>query len=243
MASLCAAVHRDIHKDLTSIVLSGPIDHGQAGAVYDLIDSCLDEGPDAVILDLRDVEELPHAVAQAIDAAAHQPRLGLPDIELFLTGSPGNDRVGPFTACLSIEDALAAVAGRQAGHEETQLPFDNTVSAPGEARQMVRQACQQWNLDHLAPDAALILSELVSNTIQHTGDGGVATASSRPGYLKLRVTDSDPRPLTPIGPTFPSNLAPGGRGLIMIDRIGSRWGYRIHHGGDAKVVWTTLPTS
>lgn len=87
--------------------------------------------------------------------------------------------------------------------------------------------------------AVLAVSELVSNAVLH--------ADARPGEIELRleahgallhieVEDSDPRPPV-VGPGAPEKDR--GRGLLIVDRLAARWGWRpVPENG--KAVWCDL---
>jgi anti-sigma regulatory factor (Ser/Thr protein kinase) len=94
------------------------------------------------------------------------------------------------------------------------------------------------------PDAvrhrlALLLSELVTNAIQHGGAGEHETIQVRiaSSYEKIRVEVFDPGPNAP-GPR--SRLEPqGGYGLLLVDRLAHGWGRdRVEGGG--SLAWFEL---
>src|SRR3954471_10901277 len=71
---------------------------------------------------------------------------------------------------------------------------------------------------------ALLLSELVTNAIQHGGAGEHETIQVRiaPSHEKIRVEGFQPGPDAP-GPR--TRLEPqGGYGLLLVDRLASGWG-------------------
>jgi len=83
-------------------------------------------------------------------------------------------------------------------------------------------------------DALLCLSELAANAVLHSWSGrpgGAFTvvAATVPGWLRVGVCDQG-------GPWRPGDVAgPGGRGLVIVARLASRWG---RDGGDAgRTVW------
>ena len=86
-------------------------------------------------------------------------------------------------------------------------------------------------------DVALVISELVTNSLQHSGrtDQQVDVAiRAGPDALRLEVRDAGPG----FEPTPPSAGPPpgvSGWGLFIVDRLASRWGTR--PGG---MVWAEL---
>lgn len=99
-----------------------------------------------------------------------------------------------------------------------------------------------WGLHDHIDVAQICVSELVTNVIQHVGEGTPVTlrmALSEP-YLRLEVEDPDARAL-------PTLLAAGaalesGRGVALVDTLSDhRWGVFLRD--DSKVVWCELATA
>lgn len=89
-------------------------------------------------------------------------------------------------------------------------------------------------------DAALVVSELLSNAILHArplpgAQVQVAWALS-PGTVEVAVSDGGgaTRPHT----TYPSLSSVGGRGLAIVERLSERWGVRSDDSG--TTVWAVL---
>ncbi|MGW0333848.1 ATP-binding protein [Streptomyces sp. NPDC003011] len=106
------------------------------------------------------------------------------------------------------------------------------------ARTAVRVRLRAWDLDSLVDLAALLVSELVTNSLRHaTGPIGVRLV--RPERLGdvLLVEVSDPLP-DPPRERVARPEDEGGRGLQLVARSSRRWGTRP---GDAgKTVWFEL---
>jgi anti-sigma regulatory factor (Ser/Thr protein kinase) len=90
-------------------------------------------------------------------------------------------------------------------------------------------------------DIALLVSELVTNSVRHGGadeDARLELAAYRDGdRLRIEVADR--------GPGFDPARAPrlddddvGGWGLVLVERLADRWG--VDCSGDATVVWFEL---
>jgi anti-sigma regulatory factor (Ser/Thr protein kinase) len=108
------------------------------------------------------------------------------------------------------------------------------------ARHLVEQVLAAWAAEAFIADAALLVSELVTNVVRHvTGplamrvevalsDGGPAG----PG-LRVAVVDSSAAPpvVDPRGPE-------GGHGLGLVLALADRWGSEEH--GSGKRVWFEL---
>jgi anti-sigma regulatory factor (Ser/Thr protein kinase) len=106
------------------------------------------------------------------------------------------------------------------------------------ARTAVRDQLTGWGLDGLADLAALLVSELVTNSLRHaTGPIGVRLV--RPADLgdTLRVEVSDPLP-DPPRERAASPEDESGRGLQLVAGSSRRWGTR--PGDTGKTVWFEL---
>lgn len=103
------------------------------------------------------------------------------------------------------------------------------------ARRHLAETMDGNGLDHLADDAALVVSELVENVIQHTSGGCTLFVHCDAPTLAITVTDTSSLPpeLLP-----PSTTRSHGRGLQIVAKISRRWGWR--HIGTGKVVWANL---
>ncbi len=102
----------------------------------------------------------------------------------------------------------------------------------------VRQLVRGLLADHTGvtvEDAVLVVDELVSNACRH----GRAPRLCRlllidhGGRLRVEVDDSSPDE-----PRIRTRDRTGGRGLILVDRLASRWG--TDHYEDHKTVWAEL---
>lgn len=124
-------------------------------------------------------------------------------------------------------------------------PWVHTFLAqPGELSELRRSLKLRlilWGLSDHVDSAQICVSELVTNVIQHVGEGTPTTlrmALNEP-YLRLEVADPDMRAL----PTLLSadSALESGRGVALVDTLTDhRWGVFLR--GDSKVVWCELAT-
>jgi anti-sigma regulatory factor (Ser/Thr protein kinase) len=120
-------------------------------------------------------------------------------------------------------------------HRELVLPAD--PSAPGMARAFLRGAAEQWGVDDdLAQDAAIVITELVANAVDHARTESTLSLGVTQEGLCVSVRDARPEPVPQLAPIDPS--APRGRGLQMVDALTTAWGVTVHAGG--KTVWAVL---
>ncbi|WP_217915912.1 ATP-binding protein [Miltoncostaea marina] len=94
------------------------------------------------------------------------------------------------------------------------------ASAPGRARR---------GLEHLGlprrvlDDAAIVLSELVTNCVVHGGGGDIEVRLEVGPTLRLEVGDGGPG-FTPGPLDMPLDGLQGGRGLPLVEALTARWG-------------------
>ena len=135
-------------------------------------------------------------------------------------------------------EALGAAAVR-AGQQRVELHVRRNEAAPTLARAAVGAACDRWCLEDLRTSAQLIVSELVTNAVRHAvGDIGVE-AVLRGDFLHLRVHDGSPEPPVPVR-SDASIMRDSGRGLPIVAKYSSAWGFIVNQSQSGKVVWATL---
>ncbi|MEU0944966.1 ATP-binding protein [Streptomyces canus] len=106
------------------------------------------------------------------------------------------------------------------------------------ARTAVRNRLTAWNLDGLADIAALLVSELVTNSLRHaTGPIGVRLVRPEGVDGVLLVEVSDPLPDPPRARVAELDDE-SGRGLQLVAHAADRWGTR--PGVTGKTVWFEL---
>lgn len=105
------------------------------------------------------------------------------------------------------------------------------------ARHVVTELLTAWGAPHALDDAALLMTELVANVVDHVGGEVVLTVEVMlsDGWLRLSVADGSA--VRPVVRELDS-ANPRGRGLRMVQAIATRWGAEDHRGG--KRVWLEL---
>jgi anti-sigma regulatory factor (Ser/Thr protein kinase) len=105
------------------------------------------------------------------------------------------------------------------------------------ARRLTLGLLRAWEAPQDGDDAALLVTELVANVIDHVGGDACLTLelSSSDRWLRIAVLDGSSIP--PVVQEL-SQDRPRGRGLLMVQAIATRWGSEAHHGG--KRVWFEL---
>lgn len=95
-----------------------------------------------------------------------------------------------------------------------------------------------WADECTRDDAQLLLTELVSNSVKHAAESPMSVELSVVrDILRAEISDNSPRePLRRVPDEF------GGRGVLILDALASRWGV-VGHPGKGKTVWFELTTS
>ena len=115
-------------------------------------------------------------------------------------------------------------------------------SAVPQSRRVLRRVLREWRLERMLDPALLVVSELVTNGVQASGNGACTDDQNRQMItLNLRLTASsllievwDASPALPVLKEADINAARG-RGLKLVDLLADAWGHRPADGG--KVIW------
>jgi anti-sigma regulatory factor (Ser/Thr protein kinase) len=135
-------------------------------------------------------------------------------------------------------------AARWVCRQTATSPLDTGLACRA-ARDFTGQILTGWGLLEMAEDAAVIVSELVTNALQH-GLRDVGSVQEqveliwwrRSSQVICMVTDPGTEP--PVMIPDPDPLAEEGRGLHVVDALSTTWGWT-RLGGCRKAVWATLP--
>jgi anti-sigma regulatory factor (Ser/Thr protein kinase) len=111
----------------------------------------------------------------------------------------------------------------------------------GQVRRILSAQLRYWHQDPLIDQAALGVTELLTNVHQHAQPDKLCTVEIELllDRLTVSVHDHDPR-LPEVQDVDPT--ATCGRGLAMIAAVSESWGVR-PDGESGKVVWFTLPAT
>ncbi|WGL50363.1 ATP-binding protein [Nocardioides sp. BP30] len=91
----------------------------------------------------------------------------------------------------------------------------------------------------LRDDAALLVSELMSNAVRHGAGIAVLTLSLSEEMLTVAVHD-DGAELPMMGAGISDPAAASGRGLGIVERLAAQWGVDVDRGAPGKTVWFRL---
>jgi anti-sigma regulatory factor (Ser/Thr protein kinase) len=205
------------------------------------LDHALAERPGVVVLDLdaTDVEDGALAgLTDLVRSAEDWP--GCP-VLVSVTDPVTRRRMDRMAVTRSVavyRDRAAALAAARLVRTPPRIrrSLASAADASTIAREMMLEACLAWNLSDLIDDAALVITELVSNAVQHAGEP-IELMAAISGYC-VRMSVFDHSPVHPVRILPDPESGEGGRGLILVDAVASDWGSRDF--ADGKVVWATL---
>ncbi|MGW1605001.1 ATP-binding protein [Streptomyces eurythermus] len=117
----------------------------------------------------------------------------------------------------------ATTRTRGTGHPGYSETLPREPESAARARHLVRAALSAWNLSDLADDGALIVSELVTNAVQHTRRDSIRVVIDRPDRVRVRIGVVD------FSKARPERKVPGlddegGRGLALVGELAEDWG-------------------
>lgn len=118
---------------------------------------------------------------------------------------------------------------------QAEASFDGAPQSIARARSFVGSILASWDLEDLSDVAILLVSELASNAVEHAqSDFGIRVGLDPP-HLLVEVHDRSTQP--PIL-HIPRPADSRRRGIMIVEALAARWGYRPTEEG--KVVWFRL---
>jgi CheY-like chemotaxis protein/anti-sigma regulatory factor (Ser/Thr protein kinase) len=197
--------------------------------------------PDVVVLDLGLPDLAGREVVTGIRSVAPAAQI------VIYTGSMAEDRSGVMAqvagyvrkdqelsylinllADLSRRDQLAATIGLGPDHRDV-----------ARGRQFLADLCRRWGCADVVERGALVVTELVTNALIHTGSSCELRARLAEQVLRVEVVDD--------GAGVPDLQAAGredehGRGLLLVSALSAAWGVEARPEG-GKLVWAELMVS
>jgi len=221
----------------------GVLTLGSAPMLRTAVRKCLAALAVAVVVDLSTITVDEDTAARVFPSLARGAFAFAGANLVLCTGSPALRKalIGPAaTGCLpvygTLDEAVVAALGIPPP-QRVRRWLPGTPSAAAAARQVIRDACRRWAVEHLADRAATIGTELVSNVVLHAGtDFVLSVAMDR--CLHIAVRDGSTRRARLGGAAGPEDF--GGRGLMVVEALAAAWGSTPDSTG--KVVWAALST-
>jgi anti-sigma regulatory factor (Ser/Thr protein kinase) len=108
-------------------------------------------------------------------------------------------------------------------------------TASRRARDFVSRTCLDWGLVQDIGSACLVVSELVTNVVQHAATDMDLSLARHQQMLRVAVRDRSPSWLKP---QLPDREQVRGRGIILVDGFSRAWG--VLPAVNGKVAWAVL---
>jgi anti-sigma regulatory factor (Ser/Thr protein kinase) len=128
-----------------------------------------------------------------------------------------------------------------AGKRHSQLELGALASAVPCARLHVRHVLWEWGLSALTDDAALIVSELITNAVEASADGTVRfvtlTLAADAACLSIGVWDASPHMPEPQPHEIDSD---SGRGFEIVTMLSASISIIPDQDGPGKTIWAHL---
>ncbi|WP_432142149.1 ATP-binding protein [Streptomyces sp. bgisy084] len=135
---------------------------------------------------------------------------------------------------------LSRYLGKTRGNVVSQL-LDPHVRAVPHARRIIRAELVRWGLHEHVDTAELLVSELVTNALQHAWGPIRLRMSHSVDGRTLRCDIADGCPAAPPAARPPARTdEEHGRGLHLVEQLSTRWGTLRTPAG--KIVWFELRT-
>ncbi|MFF7649238.1 ATP-binding protein [Streptomyces sp. NPDC007983] len=121
------------------------------------------------------------------------------------------------------------------GYSQTMRRVPESAEA---ARRLVRTALAAWGQENLIEDAVLVITELVSNSVNHARLESIRVVITRPSEDVIRLGVADRARSVPLLRTDSNGDDTRGRGLLIVDALTERWGTELYRWG--KQVWAEM---
>jgi anti-anti-sigma factor len=211
-----------------SIKVTGEIDHTTADRLTKAFEQTSRSAGSQVVLDLAEVAFVDSAGLRALVGIERRARQQATSLRIVAPPEHVRAvfRLSGVELLLHRSGHLGAQSSDFESSERVALELPVSDQAPRRARAEVREATAGRLSQAESELAVLFTSELVTNAVVHPehveGDSIGLRISSNDRRLRVEVADSG-RGFEPAEITRDDN-APGGRGLVIVDRGATRWG-------------------
>ena len=169
-----------------------------------------------------------HVSEPSVSVGTAAPTAGSP----ALTPRIDDDEHAQRTRAMTDEEHDMSNTPTVRAHANLRLPHSDR--APRLARAFVAENLQGWQLDGMVETASLVVSEVVTNAVIHARSNAELVLERTPTALRISVIDHGDG-LTRRERTGGGD---GGRGLLIVEALSSRWGTEPTDGGNC--VWAEL---
>jgi anti-sigma regulatory factor (Ser/Thr protein kinase) len=206
------------------------------------LQKCLAEQPAALLADLSEMS-LGEETALSVFTTIHHQSAIWPGTPVLVCAPRGEvadllsrHRYGTLQVRAGVEEAVGEVTRNEVVMQMITDQLLPVTGAARHARDLATEACLRWKLPDLIGPVSVIVTELVTNAVEHASTMITLNVTRRNRYLHLAVRDGSDRPPEP---RLPEGDDPDrGRGLLLVDSLAVDWGWLPTR--DGKVVWATL---
>ncbi|MEV4706468.1 ATP-binding protein [Actinoplanes sp. NPDC049316] len=241
------SVTADRDGSLVDVTVTGHWTASLQAAVARTLRKCLAERPAGIVIDLHGLVDRAGASVPTWVSAAGTAVEASPAVLLALCLPPDSAlasalrTTGQVPVLDTPEEARAILTEKAPPAEVIRLSLSPSPMAPCTARNLVGDACDEWDLHTLLHPGRAVMSELVANAVEHARTDMDISVSRRGTALHLVVRDHTrqlPRilDLAPVEPGLP--LDERGRGLRVVHADSTAWGSIPVT--DGKMVWATV---
>lgn len=227
------------------IEVAGMLRLGTVARLREAVLRVLAESPETIVLDLTGVDAFEDELSLVVfstlgrlvaDRTEGELLLAAPSLRLRVA----LQRAAPLFVRVFATRAEAWLAAEQcASRRRVSAQLPATPHAPRFARHLVNEMCTRWGLgNELRERATMVVTELVTNAVQHTAGGIDLVVTVRRYVLRLEVSDHSSALPHARQPTLDGT---GNHGLRLVTRLASRWGSKPTTQG--KIIWVDLVIS
>jgi hypothetical protein len=216
--------------------LVGVLDADTAAQVRAVLLDELARQPEALVVDVCDLAVADPAAAQVLRDVTKEAA-AWPAATVALCAPTGDDlwQSTGLPVWPSLAEAMAALGDPEPVRRRS-IELEPVVGAARRARELVTEACVQWDQAELAGPVCIVVTEMVNNVVAHAQTSMRVQLALRGDAFTVAVRDHSPTVPQFTGPVAPTSY--GGRGLLLIDSVARRWGSL--QLDDGKVVWAVL---
>ncbi|MFC7495976.1 MULTISPECIES: ATP-binding protein [unclassified Nocardioides] len=234
--------------------VSGPVGSFDGSQLSSALAKAMADGPTCVVCDLSAVTWLdPVCVAVWVAAQWSAP---WPGPVIWLAGARGQPaealRATGAARYLALADSAEGAMAQQLREppvRRERLALAPAPTAPGRARRFAADVLARWRVPDLTDEVTLIVSELVTNGLEHADSDIELRLECRQGLLHIAVRDRgspDPRPRSTDaagGATSDTTdaIQERGRGLQIVQALAAASGQTAAPAG-GRIYWATLRT-
>jgi hypothetical protein len=227
----------DVDQTYPLVRLTGVLDAQTGTGVRSTLLDVLAGQPEAVVVDV-DGLRVAEPAALGVLRDLHHDTVDWPAAHLALctTHDAGAWQGSGWPVWPSASEAFAAL-GTPDSERRLSLDLDPVLGAARRSRELITEACARWERPELAGPACIVVTEMVNNVVAHAHTPMIVLLGAHGAGMSVAVRDhSATVPAFTGAPVAPT--AYGGRGMLLIDSVATRWGNLVLAGG--KVVWALL---